>query len=123
MKIQATLRQVNDAFPYFKQLVNENIAFEVGYKLYVLSEKLDKVLGYLRDRATKELAGLSDEETKQKVDEILETKIEIDAEPIDREKFFKALPENIALPPIAFSMLSFALTPEVPSDEEAFKVI
>lgn len=124
MKIQATLREVNDSFPYFKQLVNEKMSYEVGYQIYMLSEKLDKVLTYLRDRATKEIAGMPEAEANQKIADILETKIEIDAEQIDRQKFFNALPTDISLPPIAFSMISFALTPEESKDsEEAFKVI
>lgn len=124
MKIQATLREINDSFPYFKQLVNEKMSYEVGYQVYLLSEKLDKVLNYLRERATKEIAGLSEAEANKKISDILETKIEIDAEQIDREKFFNALPTDISLPPIAFSMISFALTPSESNDsEEAFKVI
>lgn len=124
MKIQATLRQVNDSFPYFKQLVNEKMSYDIGYQVYLLSEKLDKVLEYLRERATKEIAGMTEAEMQQKVADILETKIEIDAEQIDREKFFKALPPDISMPPIAFSMISFALTPEKEEDSsEAFKVI
>ena len=123
MKIQATLREVNDSFPYFKQLVNEKMSYEVGYQIYVLSEKLDKVLNYLRERATKEIAGMTEAEMQQKISDILETKIEIDAEQIDREKFFKALPPDISMPPIAFSIISFALTPVEENTSEAFKVI
>ncbi|MBO7449030.1 MAG: hypothetical protein J6U54_01565 [Clostridiales bacterium] len=122
MKIQATLREINDSFPYFKQIVNEKLPYDVGYQVYMLSEKLDKVLGYLRDRATKEIAGLSNEDANRKIQEILETKIELDMEQIDRERFFKGLPADILLPPIAYSMISFALTAEEETESQ-FKVI
>lgn len=122
MKIQATLRQVNDSIPFFKKLANENINYNMGYKLYILSEKLDKVLEYLRDRAVKETAGLSNDEANAKIGEILETRIEIDFEQISRDEFLDALPTDISLSPVAYGCISFIFKPEE-GNEEAFKVI
>lgn len=121
MKITATLRQVNDSIPFLKEIVSKNISFNIGYKLYQLSEKLDKVIEYMRNRITKEINGLDQEEANQKVNEILDTKIELDADQINRDEFFKAIPKDLELPPIAFAAISFIFEEE--AEEEAFKVV
>lgn len=121
MKITATLRQVNDSIPYLKEIVSKNISYNVGYKLYRLSEKLDKVIEYMRNRITKEINGLGDQEANAKINEVLDIKIEIDAEQINRDEFFNAIPKDLELPPVAFAAIGFIFEEE--PEEEAFKVI
>ena len=123
MKITATLQQVNDSVPFFREMVNKNISYSVGYKLYNITEKLDKVIDYMKSRVEKEVEGITDQNEQAKIiHKILETKIEIDAEQIDRKEFLNAISSSETFPPIALSAISFILTSEG-EDNESFKVI
>ena len=122
MKIIATLREINDSVPFFRELVFKDISYNVGYQIYNISEKLDKVIEYMRNRVAKETENIEDVNEKNRIiNSILETKIEIDAEKIDRDMFFKSISGSVSFPPAALTTISFILTED--SSNEAFKVI
>ena len=122
MKINATLRQINDSIPFFKELIYKDISYNVGYQLYIISEKLDKVIEYMRNRVLKETEGIDDVNKKNEIiNKILDTKIEIDAEQIDRDIFFKAIPNDTSFPPVALATINFILTSK--TSDEVFRVI
>ena len=122
MKINATLRQINDSIPFFKELIYKDISYNVGYNLYIISEKLDKVIEYMRNRVLKETDGIDNVNEKNEIiNKILDTKIEIDAEQIDRDIFFKAIPNDTSFPPAALATINFILTST--TSDEVFRVI
>lgn len=122
MKIKATLAQINDSIPFIKELVNKDLPFGIGYKLYTLSQKLDSVIAYLRDKITKEYAGLETQEYNEKLTKFLENKVEIDCEQFDRKEFLDAI-KNLDFKPIAYSAFEFMLTEEPKTEAEDFKIL
>lgn len=121
MKIETTFRQVDASIPVFKQLMSESVSYDLGYKLFTLGEKLDKIITYVREKAQAELKDLDSEEQMKRFNEILDTRIEIDFERIPRDEFIAGLKPGAAFPPINYAIISFALTPV--AEEEPFKVI
>ncbi|MBO7453328.1 MAG: hypothetical protein J6U54_23595 [Clostridiales bacterium] len=123
MKITITLGQVNASVPVLSELGGQKLPFNIGFKLFTISEKLEKVLSYMRERSYKELAGLEEKEATDKVNEILSTKIEIDLDLIDREELKAGLGDgSIKISPAGISAISFLFTEDT-SVEEPFKVL
>lgn len=122
MKITITLNQVNNSVPVLSRLSEEKLPFNIGFQLFTISEKLDKVVAYMRERSYKELAGLDEKEATEKVNEILKTKIEIDIDLISREELKNSLRDEVKLSLIEINALSFLFTEDT-SVEEPFKVL